>query len=142
MRVSSFKRTMILGVCAAVASVGMGLGAQPAQAAVVPGIYIDVDGYGAANGLIDGATGSVTSVLTATGAGTCTLANGSAIIADFALGATTTHTDGAFCNLYDAHADYTLTFTNFVGVSQTWYRTCVWVLGAQTCSVRGTNKIL
>lgn len=142
MRFSKIKRTLTLGMCATLASVGMGLGAQAAQAATVPGIYIDVDGYGAATGLIDGASGTVTSVLTAVGGGTCTLANGPAIIDGFNLGGTNTHTGGALCLLYDAHADYTLTFTNLIGVSQSFYRTCVWVLGNQTCTVRGVNKLL
>jgi hypothetical protein len=138
---SKLKRALALASCAALTTVGIGLSTHPAEAATVPGMYIDVNGYGAGTGLIDGATGSVTSVLTATGGGTCTLANGTATIASFDTGTTTTATRGAVCHLYDATADYTLTFTNLVGVSQTFYRTCVWVLGSQTCSVRGINKI-
>lgn len=138
---STFKRALTLGACAALASTGLMLATPAADAATVPGISIDVNGYGAAVGKIDGATGTVTSVLTATGAGTCTLANGTATIASFDTGNTTTATTGAVCHLYDATAEYTLTFTNLVGASQTFYRTCVWALGAQTCSVRGVNKI-
>ena len=103
-----------------------------------------MDGYGAADGKVGGAPGSFTSVLTASGSGTCALANGTANIAAFDTDSgnpSLTHTNGALCSLYNATVEYTLTFTAVIGATQTFYRSCVWVLGKQTCTIQGLNAL-
>ena len=138
---SKFKRAITVGAAAALMCGGLAALAQPASAAIKPGMFIFVDAYGGASGLVDGATGSITSVLTAPGAGTGALANGTASIATFDTGADTTSTPVAVCPLYDATADDTLIYVSSNGISQTFYRTCAWVLGGQTCSVRSVSTI-
>ncbi|MEO6204971.1 MAG: hypothetical protein ABIO67_06270 [Mycobacteriales bacterium] len=142
---STLKRTAALAGLAAVATVSLGFTSAPAQAgAVVPGIAIDVDGYGGGVGYVAGPAASYSAVLTATGGGTCLLANGAASIATF--GSNTGNparprTDGALCHLYNAVVDYTIVATPLVGLSTTFYRTCVWELGSQICTVRGVDLL-
>lgn len=112
-----------------------------AASAATISISIDVSSSGAATGSVGGIGGSYTSVLTATGGGTCALLNAPAVIAGFDSGSgnpSTTSTAGA-CTLYNATVDYTLTYTSVLGVTGTYYRTCVWELGTQICTPRGAS---
>jgi hypothetical protein len=93
-----------------------------------PGRYvlgrIGVGSHGEAHGAVTDTinpSSVYTTVLTATGGGTCAL-----------------DTQGG-CTLYDATVDYTLTYTTVVGVTSSFYRTCTWVLGKATCSVPSLN---
>ena len=114
--------------------------AAPAANAATLSVSIGVSGNGAASGTVSGIGSSYTSVLTASGTGTCALLNGVVTVADFDTGAgnpSTTSTSGAPCTLYDATVEYTLTYTSVLGASGTFYRTCKWVLGNKTCSPAG-----
>lgn len=102
---------------------------------------IDVSSNGAAVGSVGGIGGSYTSVLTATGGGTCALLNAPSVIADADTGSgnpSTTSTEGG-CTLFNATVEYTLTYTSVLGVTGVFYRTCVWELGTQICSPRGVS---
>ena len=141
----TLKRAAAVSGVAMLATFTLGLTPTPATAGTyLPGAYIDVDGYGAAVGYAYGSAPSYTAVLTASGGGTCTLANGTATIADFGQHKgkpARPRTDGAVCHLYNATVDYTMTVTPIVGGSSTIYRTCVWELGNQICTVRGVDFI-
>jgi hypothetical protein len=137
-----FARTALV----ATATASMMLPAMSAAQAshLAPGVAIDVDGYGSAVGYVTGPATSYTAYLTATGAGSCLLANGVVQIATF--GSATgdparPRTGGALCHLYDAHVDYTIVATPLVGLSTTFYRSCTWELGNQICTVRGVDLL-
>lgn len=129
----------------ATATAGLILPAMsPAHAAITPGAGIGVDGYGGAVGYVSGPAASYTAYLTATGGGTCTVANGAVPIVG--LGSDSGNpaeptTGGAVCHLYDAHVDYVLVATPLVGASITFYRSCTWALGIQVCTPAGVQGL-
>lgn len=119
----------------------MMVGGAPAAHASTFMVKISVAANGAATGSVGGIGATYTAVLTASGAGTCTLANGPTVIADFGIGSgnPAVATTRGGCTLYNATADYTLTYTSVAGVTSTWYRSCVWTLGLQTCTPEGAT---
>lgn len=129
----------------ATATAGLMLPAMsPAHAAITPGAGIGVDGYGGGFGHVEGPALSYTAYLTATGGGTCTLANGVVNIADLGNddgNPANPTTDGAVCHLYDAHVDYVLVATPLIGASITFYRSCTWALGIQICTPEGVQGV-
>jgi hypothetical protein len=77
------------------------------------GVHISVDAYGAAAGSVSGVGGPISSILTASGTGTCALANGAVVILgtdqDPGNNPSLTSTPGSYCQIYDGTVEYTLT---------------------------------
>lgn len=141
MRLARFVRSVTLAAALTVTGTA-GLVAVPTAAnAATISVSIDVSSSGGATGSVGGIGGSYTSALTATGGGTCALLNSPVVIADFDTGSgnpSTTSTAGA-CTLFNGTVSYTLTYTSLLGVTGTYYRTCVWELGTQICTPRGAS---
>lgn len=129
------RRGLLFLAISLLSTVGLG-SVAPAQASTF-GVSISVNSIGAATGTVSGIGGPYTTVLTATGAATCSLTNGPAVLVDYDTATgnpAVTNTSGFVCHPYDGTTDYTLTYTGGVGVSGTFYRSCVWVLGNPTCT--------
>jgi len=138
---SLVNRVMTVAAAGCLATAGLGL-ASPAANAATLAVSISVSGNGAATGSVSGIGSSYTSVLTASGTGTCALLNGAVTIADFGTGSgnpSVTTTSGAPCTVFDGSVEYTLTYTSVLGASGSFYRTCKWVIGNLTCSPRGVT---
>ena len=88
-----------------------------------------------------------TTVLTATGGGTCLLTTGEVTIQGVSTASgnpARTSTAGA-CNLYNATVQYTLTWTSVLGTTGQLQKTCVWAIGIMVCTpsaVHGTIPII
>ena len=124
--------------------------ASPANAVSTDGAFfagIAVTSTGAAIGTVSDTINpntAYTTVLTATGTGTCALFTGEIIIASADIGSgnpSVTHTAGS-CHLYNASVLYTLTWTSLLGTSAQFQEACVWILGNQTCTLPSLNVAL
>lgn len=141
MRPARFLRNVTVGAALTLTGTAALVAVPSAASAATISVYIDVASSGAAIGYVGGIGGGYTSVLTATGGGTCTLLNAAVTIADYDTGygnPSWTDTAGA-CTLYNATVEYTLTYTSVLGVTGVYYRTCVWELGTQICTPRGAS---
>lgn len=136
------KRRIGLLAIAAVGATCMALiPASSASALNLKGAFdagITVANNGAADGSVSDTINSSNYItaLTASGGGTCLLLTGEATVSGVNTGTgnpARTHTPGT-CNLFDATAVYTLTWTSVGGLSGSLQVSCNWILGNKACS--------
>jgi len=142
-RRSLFSRTMRRGLLlVAIPALSLPLFASNAFAIDTKGAF-DASITASSNG---GAVGHVsdtinpgvayTTVLTASGGGTCLLATGEVTITgvDTATGNPSNTSTAGACNLFNGTVQYTLTWTSVLGTSGQLQKTCVWADGIQVCT--------